>query len=342
MTKEKVNIGFFITVYSFFLYLLINGYNEKDIFIFIDLFPKEISKNVKHIEVPEIYFMDAPKMAPLNSIEGIMENITGYCKYFYAYIKLRIILFIKTYNKEVAVYGHAHVPLSFMFYENENSNIIEDGLSNYTVEITETHKINPILDKLLHIMGIYFLRNTEGFGSHKYIKNVYLTKEHDHPLIKDKVKVINMKELWEKLTKNEKDKILSIFNINNEMFDFEEGKTLLILTQPLSQEGHLTLNKELDIYKEIMQKFKDYKTIIKPHPRDDKNYAKIFPNATIIEKSFPIEILTLMGMKPTVVSSIISNSLLNFEESEKYVYEGDLENERLNNLREDLIKLINN
>lgn len=51
MTKEKVNIGFFITVYSFFLYLLINGYNEKDIFIFIDLFPKEISKNVKHIEV---------------------------------------------------------------------------------------------------------------------------------------------------------------------------------------------------------------------------------------------------------------------------------------------------
>ena len=341
MNKEKINVCLVITVYSFFLYLLLNRYNKKDIFIFTDLFPKEVSKNVKHIQIPQIYFTDGAKMAPLNSIRGIIDNIVGYSKYFYAYIKLRILLFIKTYNKEVTVYGHAHIPLAYIFYENENSNIIEDGLSNYTIDISETHKINPIIDKILHIFGIYFLKNTEGFGSHKNIKNVYLTKKHDHPLIKDKVKIIDMKDSWKNLTENEKNEILSIFNINQEMFNFE-GKTLLILTQPLSQENHMTLEKELNIYREMISKFKDHQIIIKPHPRDDKNYEKIFPNAIIIEKTFPIEILTVIGVKPTVVGSIISNSLLNFEESEKYIYEGNLENERLNNLRDDLIRLINN
>ncbi len=340
MAKEKINICLFITVYSFFLYLLINGYNEKDIFIFTDLFPKEVSKNVKHIQLPPISFKDGAKMAPLNSVEGIFENVIGYMRYFYGYLKLRILLFIKTLNKDVEVYGHAHTPFSFMFYENDNSNIIEDGLSNYTIKISETHKINPLLDTILHICGIYFLSNTEGFGSHKNIKNVYLTKEFDHPLLKNKVKVIDIEELWANLSINEQDKILSIFNINRNSYNLK-GKTLLLLTQPFSQEGHLTLNQELTIYSEIIEKFDDYEIFIKPHPRDDKNYEEIFPKVTVIEKTFPIEILSLIGINPTVVGSIISNSLLNFKESEIYVYDGELHNERLNNLREDLIKIIN-
>lgn len=341
MVKEEINICLVITVYSFFLYLLINGYNKKDIFIFTDLFPKEISKNVKHIEIPQIYFTNGAKMAPLNSIKGIYDNIIGYIKYFYGYIKLRILLFIKTYDKEVTVYGHAHIPLTYIFYENENSNIIEDGISNYTNEITETHKINPIIDKILHFFGIYFLKNSEGFGSHKNIKNVYLTRKHDNPLIKDKVKIINIKESWENLSQEEKHTILNIFNINQTMFNFEK-KTLMLLTQPLSEGGHMTLDEELNIYKEIFRKFEDYEIIIKPHPRDDKNYKKIFPTSTIIDKGFPIEMLNLLEKTPTVVCGITSASLLDFKDkSEIYIYEGDLKDERLNKFRSDLIKLIN-
>ena len=339
MAKEKINVCLFITVYSFFLYLLMKGYNKKDIYIFADIFPKEISKNVKHIQLPEVSFVDGPKMAPLNSISGIIENIKGYCRYFYGYIKLRILLFIKTFNKEVEVYGHAQSPFAFMFYENENSNLIEDGIANYCMEITETHKINPLIDMFLHICGIYFLKNTEAFGSHKNIKNIYLTYTVNHPLIKDKVRLINMQELWNNLSDSQKKEILSIFNIKDAIFEFK-GKTLLILTQPLSQEGHLTLNEEINIYKTAMQKYKDYKVIIKPHPRDNKNYKKIFPQAVIIEKTFPIEILSLIGIKPTVVSSIVSASVLTFKDSEIYVYDGQLNDERLNKVREDLLELI--
>lgn len=341
MSKEKINIGFFITVYSFFLYLLINGYNEKDIFIFTDLFPKEVSRNVKHIEVAHIGFIDGgPKMAPLNSIRGILENIIGYWKYFYGYLKLRILLFIKTYNKNVEVYGHAHVPLTFMFYENENSNIIEDGLLNYTADICETHEINPLIDKILHLFGIYFLNMNEGFGSHKNIKNVYLTREFNHPLIKDKITAIDMQKMWDSLPDNEQKKILNIFNINIDKLNFN-GKTALILTEPLFKEKLATFEEEQEIYNHFINKFKNYNIIIKPHPRDEKNYNEIYPNVTVIDRFFPIELLTLININPTIVCSVVSTALLNFKDSKIYVYPKKLSNKRLNEVREKLLKMIN-
>ncbi|MDO5815908.1 MAG: hypothetical protein Q4Q18_09735, partial [Methanobrevibacter sp.] len=128
MSKNHKNICLVTTVYSFFLYLLIKGYNKDDIFIFTAWFPKEVSKNIKHIQMPPISFK-GKKFAELNSISGIYKNIVGFFGYFYGYLKLRILLFIKTFNCDVEVYGHAQTPFSYIFFENK-SNIIEDGLSN--------------------------------------------------------------------------------------------------------------------------------------------------------------------------------------------------------------------
>lgn len=338
MAKEKINICLVNTVYSLFLYFLINGYNEQDIFIFTFLMPKEISKNIKHIQLPTVFFVDGPKMAPLNSIKGIFENIYGYCRYFYGYLKLRVILFVKTFNKEVAVYGHAQTPFSYMFYENENSNIIEDGLMNYNYPIIETHKINPIIDKLLHLCGIYFLNAGEGLGSHKNIQNIYLTQENNHHLIKDKVKIIEMEKNWNNLSENQKTKILNIFNINSDFINLNNN--VLILTQPLSEDKLMTFNEEIDIYSTMMKKFEDYTPLIKPHPRDKKNYSEIFKGIKILDKNFPIELLNLIGFNPSVVCSIVSTALLNFEKSEIYVFDGELKNEKLKKARNDLLNMI--
>ena len=340
MVKKHKNICLVTTVYSFFLYLLIKGYNEDDIYIFTAWFPKEVSKNVKHIQMPPVIFR-GKKFAELNSISGIYKNIIGFFKYFYGYFKLRILLFIKTFNCDVEVYGHAQTPFSYIFFENENSNIIEDGVSNYSAEITETHNINPIIDTLLHICGIYFLTVGECYGSHKNIKNVYLTHERNHPLIKDKVKIINIKEFWNNLSNKNQDKILEIFNVNIEGIDFNK-KTALLLTEPLSESGVISIEEEdeINIYNEIIDKFDDYQIIIKPHPRDTKNFEKIFPNMKIIDKHFPVEILTLININPTVVCSVVSAALYNFEKSKIYVYDGELNDELLINSRKELLKII--
>ena len=342
MPKEHRNVCLVTTVYSFFLYLLIKGYNEDDIFIFTAWFPKEVSKNIKHIQMPPVAFRyGGAKMYSTDSISGIFKNTVGYLRYFYGYIKLRILLFIKTYNKDISIYGHASSPFSFMFYENEDSNIIEDGLMNYSPDICETHKINPIIDKLLHICGIYFLNANEALGSHKNIKKVYLTREYNHPLIKDKVEVIKMEKSWNELSNEKQKEILELFNVNLENINFE-GKTALILTQPLYEDNLANLEDELKIYDEFFDKFKNYEIIIKPHPRDKKDYKELYPHVKILDKYFPIELLNLINVKPTVACSVISTALLNFKDSEIYVYQGELKNERLIWAREELIKLIEN
>ncbi len=340
MFKNEKNICLVTTVYSFFLYLLIKGFNEDDIYIFTAWFPKEVSKNVNHIQMPKVIFR-GKKFAELDSISGICKNIEGFFKYFYGYFKLRILLFIKTFNCDVEVYGHAQTPFSYIFFENKNSNIIEDGVENYTAKILETHKINPLIDTFLHICGIYFLDMGECYGSHKNIKNVYLTHEHNHPLIKDKVRIIDIKKLWNNLPTKDQEKILEIFNVNIEGIDFDK-KTALLLTEPLAEGSStvITEEEEMKIYNEIIEKFSDYQIIIKPHPRDTKDSKKIFPNIKSIDKSFPVEILTMIDIHPTVVCSIVSTALYNFEKSKIYVYDGELTDPLLIKSREELLKII--
>lgn len=339
MSKKHKNVCLVTTVYSFFLYLLIKGYDKEDIFIFTAWFPKEVSKNIPHIQMPPVAFRFGAKMYSTDSIKGIFQNILGYFRYFYGYVKLRILFFIKTYNKDISIYGHAQTPFSFMFYENEDSNIIEDGLMNYSPNICETHKINPIIDELLHICGIYFLNANEALGSHKNIKNIYLTRENNHPLIKDKVIVIDMEKRWNELSSNKQKEILNIFNVNVDKSDFND-KTALILTQPLTEDNLATLDDELKIYDEFFEKFNNHHMIIKPHPRDTKNYKELYPNSDVIDKHFPIELLSLINVKPTVVCSAVSTALLNFKNSEIYVYNGELKNKRLIEARKNLINLL--
>lgn len=339
MSKEHKNVCLVTTVYSFFLYLLIKGYNEEDIFIFTAWFPREVSKNLKHIQMPPVAFRYGAKMYSTDSIYGIFQNILGYSRHFYGYIKLRILLFLKTYNKDISVYGHAQTSFSFMFYENEDCYIIEDGLANYSPNICKTHKINPLIDKFLHMCGIYFLNANEALGTHKCIKKVYLTRENNNPLIKDKVEVIDIDKMWNALPNEKQKEILDIFNVNIENINFD-GKTALILTQPLYEDNLATLEDELKIYDEFFDKFKDYDIIIKPHPRDQKDYKELYHNVEVIDKYFPIELLTLINIKPSVVCSVISTALLNFKDSDIYVYQGELKNERLINARKELLNLL--
>ena len=338
MVRKHINICLVSTVYSFFLYLLINEYDENDIFIFGPNFPKEISKNINHTYFPSIEFTYGIKMAKLGSINGIYQNIRGYALYFYTYIKLRILLFLKTFNKDVEVYGHAQTPFSFMFYENKNSNIIEDGVENYIVNICETHKINKFIDKILHFFGIYFLNIGEAYGSHKNIKNVYLTKKFNHPLIKEKVKIIDIEQTWNNIPEDRKKKILNLFNININLDSTSE--IVLILTQPLSDSNLMSLDDELNIYQGFIDKFHDKHIVIKPHPRDHKNYKEIYPESEILDQYFPVELLNLIGIKPLAVCSIVSTSLLNFKDSEIHIYEGELHDEMLIESRKKLLKLL--
>ena len=320
------------TVYTLLLYYLICGINEEDIFVISGGIPKEIRKNIDHIYFPHFKHSDLPDS---NLILITLKRLLLIIKRTYGIIKLRIILFFKTRNCEVEVYGHGHLNFSFPFYEYENSYIIEDGLGNY-MELSEPDYSQPILLKFL---GVYTNKLYEGFGTHKNIKKVYLTKNNAPQIIKNKTEVINIQKIWNDIDKNEKNEILEIFNINLDEINFND-ESVLILTEPLTEDKFLSLEDELTIYKDMIEKFNEKNIIIKPHPRDSKNYYEIFPNIKIINKYFPIELLNLIGIEPSIACSVVSTALMNFKKSKIYVYEGELKNEKLIYARNELIKII--
>lgn len=328
MAKETKKIGVFITAYTLFLYYLINGVNEKDIIICTHNVPKKIKENIKHISLPYVSFNYGAKMAPLYSINGIFKNIIGYCKYFYGYLKLRILLFFKCFNKNVEVWGQTHSPFSYMFYTYDKAYMIEDGLMNYSLEPIETHKINSIVDFILHLFGIYFLNIRETLGTHKNIKKIYLTQECVFDIIRDKVITINIEKLWNEKSIKEQNKILKIFNVDINSLNQINKDYKLLLTQPFFENNILPLNEEIGIYKKLLGTTE--KIIIKPHPNDEKNYNELFPDAIIINKEFPIELMELIGIRVDNVYTINTTAVLNFKNSNIHIFKGKTSSNELN------------
>ena len=80
-------------------------------------------------------------------------------------------------------------------------------------------------------------------------------------------------------------------------------KTALILTEPLC-----TLDVRKKIFRDIVARYRDeYTLIFKPHPRDELDYRKEFPEYTIIDKTVPMEMLNFMdGYKMDLVVGVFT------------------------------------
>ena len=312
------------TPYSLFLYFLICGVNKDDIFVMSNHIPKTIRNNINHI-----YF-------PYNTFHrnNFIKNIFILIRLVFEIFKLRIILYFKTKNFNVEVYGHAHLLFSFPLYDFENSFIIEDGIGNYA-DLPVYKEFHP-LKKFIYekFFGKYFDTIYDGFGTHPNIKKIYLTKDSGFSdLIKDKVEVVDLGYLINSLSLDEKLEILKIFNAEDILNEDISPNSILLLTEALYENNDLSLDEEINIYKEMISDYDSKEVVIKPHPRDQKDYTKFFPNVKVIKTSFPLELFGLLGIKFKKILTIHSSAALNFKDVEIEFYDGEISNESINKAR---------
>jgi len=72
----------------------------------------------------------------------------------------------------------------------------------------------------------------------------------------------------------------------------ELKKRMLLLTQPLSEDGLINEKEKIKLYKKVIENYHNkYKIFLKPHPRENTIYEKYFSKVTILSQSFPIELL---------------------------------------------------
>ena len=306
------------TPYSLFLYFLICGVNKDDIFVMSNHISKDIRNNINPIYFPyNIFYSDNSSI-----------------KNFFMLFKLRIILYFKTRNCNVEVYGHAHLLFSFPLYEYENSYIIEDGIGNYA-DLPIFKEFSP-LKKFIYekFFGKYFDTIYDGFGNHPNIKKIYLTKDSGFSdLIKDKVEFVDLNNLINSLTSDEKAQILKIFNADDILNENIPNNSILLLTEAFYESNYLSLDEEIDIYNEMISKYDLKDIVIKPHPSDQKDYTKFFPGVKVIKTRFPMELFGLLGIKFKKILTIHSSAALNFTDVEIEFYDGEINNEMVNKTR---------
>lgn len=103
----------------------------------------------------------------------------------------------------------------------------------------------------------------------------------------------NRNEMFDKLTEEDKRLLVGLFienmaelerQINDVPKDMPKN---LVLTEPLCE---LPVREQL--FKDVLEEYcNGAVAIIKPHPRDELNYKKVFPNHIVIEGKFPMEVL---------------------------------------------------
>ena len=77
------------------------------------------------------------------------------------------------------------------------------------------------------------------------------------------------------------------------MKDNYSAKTI-VFTQPLSEDGYISEEEKINIFKTICEWFSDSEVILKVHPRDTTCYESI--NANVITESYPSELLNILGV----------------------------------------------
>ena len=300
-------IGVYIkTKYTLFLSLIYFYKIKNNIIYFIDEdLKKEI--NLKNIKIISLKNLKKEKGIILKYKKWKFNN------------KL-----LKKLDELEEIYLQDHIPYGQFFLNNFKGKmyLLEDGIMNYNEKILEDEysrktrkiRINNFVKKIIIEKR---KKDYKRYGLSNKIEKIYLTGILPIPnLIKDKIEIININEMWSSLSQEAQKEILGIFNVDIERFqEFnDDNKRILLLTQPLSEDEIITEEEKIEIYREIIEKQEGKKVYIKAHPREKTNYEEIFKglNIKIIDNSFPIELLLLLDINFDKVITLFSTGALSF------------------------------
>lgn len=210
--------------------------------------------------------------------------------------------------------------------------LLEDGMENYTdFKEKSSKKIKYSLKNKL--LGGTFKIEKYKYGTSKKIKKIYLTGLDKIPEeIRNKVEIVNLKKIWNNLNDFEKNKLLDIFFIKKENLKILKNKKIILITQPISEDSDLTEDEKISIYKEIIKEYKENEILIKPHPREKTDYKKYFPDANILEKNIPMEMISFLIEDLEEVITLFSSAVFEFKNISQVKFLGTKFDKKLSNI----------
>ena len=298
------------SVYSFFLYLLIDNNWEQSIFILDEPLYDKIYKKMEKIKIYKYRDLSYKKHLILFYIEKF--------KLFFYLLKMRILG-----SSNYCLYGEDM--MMPYFYKKRKTYLIEDGTWSYKVREEEKTFLKR-LKRVIRLENPFYNFS----GEDKGVEKIYLTGLGEIPAsIKEKVEIIGLKKLWDEKTIEERNKILNFCDINLEKLKRIKTKKYLLLTQPLSEDGTLSEKEKIEIYSEILSNYDLKNVVIKVHPREKLNYRNIFPEVEILDEYFPVELFKIFNIEPEKVITIFSSAVFGIAKRENIDFYGTEINEKI-------------
>ena len=303
-----MNILMCDTQYTFFLYYLLMPYEKfkETFFIFDFCFSPHIVKNLADkgfaCHQNNLYSIPLEKRA----IERInnKEYLTQLIKEIYNH-----------FNGNVCIYGQDHIDIATILWDERIKdipfNLLEDGMGNYVTRNS--------LGK----------DNHNCMGHNNRVNNIFLTGLWRIPNdLKRKVKIIDIRYLWENKSDIERKIFFDFYNIKQETLNELSQKTTCLLGSCFSNFGMMAKDKEIQVYKKIFSNFNKNTTYIKAHPTGGNiEYEREFPGVYVLRNPIPFEVLYLtIGSKLKTIASIASTAAMIADEDvdvQFYDYNGD-------------------
>jgi hypothetical protein len=236
-------------------------------------------------------------------------------------------------NSEINVFATTTLFLKYIFinFPHNHYRILEDGLITYR----KVH--NPISRIIQLIHGVPYR------SSDSIFKEIWVSHPQNLPLnAQKKAKKVILEDYIKPLSPLQKTNVVDFFLKDLQINNSKENK-ILVITQPLSEDGYISEAYKISLYKKIVDQYsrQNSKIYLKKHPREKTNYENEIPSLDgLIPGNFPLEILNLNPfIKFKTGITIFSSALENCNFIEEKIYLGEEWDPKIHNELQNRFKM---
>jgi len=211
--------------------------------------------------------------------------------------------------------------LNFYLYHKKKEVICVEHARNVFIIFNTSEVFSNVLEFLDRLHISYALR-----GACRYNKAVEVSensKDIYKPLQKKKIIELPLEDLVGKLSDTQKERIFELYRKAYGIPGVESKVVDVVITQPLTVDGYVkNMEKQIEVYQKIIDSYSQDSDLIlvKPHPRDFADYAKLNGNIKIVHPCVSSEILAIsQSLKIRNAITISSTSVGAFSSAENTV-----------------------
>lgn len=285
------------SIYTLFLYTLINAEWEKSDYVLSERIPTIIHQRLRDLFNADVFSVPLSSKRK-NALKKILLTNQQYISYK-KYSSNRY------YNN---VWGNDEFILSIR-YRSQGIKLIEDGPFNSESRKFFKKRRLKIEGKLLFywINGIF--KDYLPYGYDKHVTEIYhtpgikLNNEIAHKGI-----TIDIKNIWKKISDERKAGILKLFGITSDFTSNLSKYSIVLVTQELP----IPDKDKIEIYKKMLKGIDLKKILIKTHYAESTNYKEYFPEATILSTPIPMQLFDVIDYTPKKILTISSSAIQPF------------------------------